>query len=178
MGIFPWRANSSSLARAGEDTSRPIQSLKLENYPGLQSARPADPDARASARQHPASEIPETIDTATPLVLPGRRHCVLRARASRQTLRRHRSTEFFRQERRQRANRLGRHQEPSIPVYPSSTSVQRDRRQSSARWRCERHAQSPDHSFRSGCFNRISAASRMAVAKNNKINQNGGPGIR
>src|SRR6266404_408348 len=29
----------------------------------------------------------------------------------------------------------------------------------------------------SGCFNRISAASRMAAAKNNIINQNGGPGI-
>src|SRR6266404_7579110 len=60
--------------------------LNLKNYPGVQSARPDDPDARASARQHPASEIPETIDTATPLVLPGRRHCVLRARESRQTL--------------------------------------------------------------------------------------------
>jgi len=32
--------------------------------------------------------------------------------------------------------------------------------------------------LRSGCLNHISAASRMAAAKANKINQNGGPGIR
>ena len=32
--------------------------------------------------------------------------------------------------------------------------------------------------LRSGCFNRISAASRMAAAKNNTINQDGGPGIQ
>jgi len=57
--------------------------MQRENYQGLQAARPDDPDERASARQHPASEIPATRDTAIQLLRPGRRHYVLRARESR-----------------------------------------------------------------------------------------------
>src|SRR4029077_10979794 len=112
-GFFPGAPILPASRGPGKILHARSRVLKLENYPGLQPARRDDPDARASAPQHPASEIPETIATATRLLLPGRPHYVLRAPESRQTLHRHRSAEFFRLETRQTANRPDLHQEPS-----------------------------------------------------------------
>ena len=44
--------------------------MQRENYPGLQEVRPDDPDERASARLHPASEIRVTTDMATRRLRP------------------------------------------------------------------------------------------------------------